>query len=154
MTDAAVRTTAFSVTITAVTQVDATVEEVWSVLTDTEAYPQWNPLVRRLEGELAPGSRITVDLQPDADKGVRTLRPRIVDLQPSRSFTWLGRIGVPGLLDGRHSFCVEASGTGARLTQHELLSGALVPLFRSLLTTDTPRAFVACNDALAARVRA
>jgi hypothetical protein len=27
----------------------------------------------------------------------------VVDLQPGRSFTWLGHVGVNGLLDGRHT---------------------------------------------------
>lgn len=154
MTDVQVETTAFSVTITATTPIDARLARVWRVLTDTAAYPQWNPFVRRLDGALEPGARITVDLQPRADRKAQTMRPRIVDLQPGRSFTWLGHVGVPGVLDGRHRFCAEPSGQGAQFTQHEVLSGALTPLFRSTLTRDTPAAFAASNDALAARVGA
>ena len=37
--------------------------------------------------------------------------------------------------------------------QSERLSGALVPAFRGMLTTAAPAAFVAMNDALAARVQ-
>ena len=150
MTQVQVRTTAFTVTITATTEIDASPERVWQVLTDTAAYPQWNPFVRRLEGELEVGGAISVDLQP-GEKKPQTLRPTIVELEPGRTFTWLGHVGVPGLLDGRHTFTVEAAGDGARLVQHEVLSGALTPLFRSMLTRDTPSAFQRSNDALAAR---
>lgn len=148
-TDVQVDSTAFAVTITATTRVAADPATVWQVLTDTAAYPDWNPFVRRLEGDLVEGSRLTVDLQP-GDKAT-TLRPTVVAVVPGRSFTWLGHVGVPGVLDGRHTFSVEPDGDGSRLVQHEVLSGALTPLFKRMLTTETPAAFVASNDALAAR---
>lgn len=148
-TDIRVRTTPFSVTITAETPVAADAATVWRVLTDTVAYPSWNPFVRRLDGDLVEGSRLTVDLQPG--EKITTLRPRVVDVQPGRSFSWLGHVGVPGLLDGRHTFSVEPDGDGTRLVQLETLSGLLTPLFRRMLTTETPAAFEASNDALAAR---
>lgn len=148
-TDVEVRTTRFTVTITATTTVAADPSGVWQVLTDTAAYPRWNPFVRRLDGDLVAGTRISVDLR--SGDTVRTLRPRVVAVRPGRSFTWLGHVGVPGLLDGRHSFTVEPEGEVTRLVQHEVLSGALVPLFRRMLTRDTPAAFTACNDAIAVR---
>lgn len=150
MTQVQVETRTFAVTITATTEIEASPERVWQVLTDTTAYPRWNPFVRRLDGALEVGRRIEVDLQP-GERKPQTMRPTIVDVQPGRSFTWLGHVGVPGLLDGRHSFAVEPAGAGARLIQHEVLSGALTPVFRSMLTRDTPKAFQASNDALAAR---
>ena len=76
------------------------------------------------------------------------MRPRVVVLEPGRRFGWLGRLGLPGLLDGRHTFLVERAEGGSRLVQHEVLSGLLVPFVRRLLAVDTPRAFVALNDAL------
>ncbi len=141
----------FSVAITATTPVDASPAVVWAILADTASYPSWNPFVRRLEGRIELGSRITVTMKPGRREQV--LRPRIVEVQPGRSFTWQGRVGVPGLLDGRHTFTVEPAGGSAVLVQHEVLSGALVPLFRTMLVRDTPSAFTALNDALAARAR-
>ncbi len=146
-----VESRAFGVSITATTPIAAPPEQVWRLLTDFGAYPAWNPFVRRIEGRLEVGSRLSVDLKP-TDKPATTLRPTIVDLEPGRSFTWLGHVGVPGVLDGRHSFTVKAQGGGTRLVQHEVLSGALTPLFRSMLTRDTPAAFEASNDALAVQV--
>lgn len=143
--------TATRVEITATTPVAAPAEAVWAVLTDFEAYPDWNPFVRRLVGRLEVGERWEADLQPGA-ADPRTMRPRLVAVDPGRSFTWLGRVGLPGVLDGRHTFTVEPDGEGSRLVQHEVLSGLLVPLFRRMLTVDTPAAFTASNDALADRV--
>jgi hypothetical protein len=150
MTQVQVQKKAFTVAITATTEIAASPERVWQVLSDTAAYPEWNPFVRRLDGSLELGSRISVDLQP-GQKKPQTMQPKIVDFKPGHTFTWLGHVGVPGLLDGRHTFTVEPYGDGARLIQHEVLCGALTPLFRSMLTRDTPRAFLALNDALARR---
>lgn len=154
MTTIDLDTRLFRVEITATTEIAAPPEAVWAVLADTAAYADWNPLVRRLEGRLAVGETIEVDFQPDPAQPVRTMRPRIVAVEPGRAFAWLGRVAIPGLLDGRHAFRVETTPTGSRLVQHEVLSGALVPFFRGLLTQDTPRAFAALNDSLAARVAA
>lgn len=144
----------FRIEITATTELAGSAEQAWAVLTDTSAYPEWNPLIRRLEGRLVVGERLEVDFQPDPGQPARTMRPRVVALDPGRRFGWLGRIGLPGLLDGRHTFTVEPTADGSRLVQHEVLWGVLVPLFRTLLTRDTPWAFAALNDALAARATA
>jgi hypothetical protein len=150
MTKVEVEAGTFAVTITATTRIAAPPQRVWQVLTDTASYPEWSRFVRRLEGRLEVGQQLTVDLQPGAKKP-QTMKPRVVDLQPGRSFTWLGHVGVNGLLDGRHTFTVEPAEGGSLLVQHERLSGVLTPLFRSMLTRDTPNAFQAFNEALAAR---
>lgn len=41
------------------------------MLTDTSAYPEWNPLIRRLEGRLVVGERLEVDFQPDPGQPAR-----------------------------------------------------------------------------------
>lgn len=147
-----VTTGPFSVEITVTTDIDAGAQRTWEILTDTGAYPQWNPFLRRLDGRLEVGSRLLVEFQPDEHAAPRTMKPRVTAVEPGRGFAWLGRIGIPGLLDGRHRFTVEPVGDGAsRLVQHERLAGALVPVFRRLLAVDTPQAFVRMNDALAAR---
>lgn len=140
----------WSVTIEAVTHADAVPERVGAVLVDTDVYPSWNPFVRSISGQLVAGERLTVALQP-TEAAPRTMTPTVVEVVPGRSFTWLGKIGVRGVLDGRHRFTVAADGDGTRLVQHERLSGLLVPAFRRLLTVDSPAAFVASNDALKSR---
>jgi hypothetical protein len=146
-----VTTTALTVTITATTPIDAPATVVWAVLSDTDAYPEWNPFVRALRGPLAVGRRVEVELQLPGRK-LRTMRPRITAVDEGRSFEWLGRVGVPRLFDGRHRFEVIADGADrCTLVQHERLSGLLVPVVRSLLTGATPEGFTSLNEALEAR---
>lgn len=144
----------FRISISTSIQIDAPPAAVWAVLTDTAAYPQWNTFIRRWEGELALGARQHVRIEPTEENG-QTFRPRIIELAPGRELAWLGRVGLPGVLDGRHRFVVEPLGEGrSRLVHSEVLSGALVPLFRRMLTVDTPAAFSRMNVELAARVAA
>ncbi|HVM67476.1 MAG TPA: SRPBCC domain-containing protein [Acidimicrobiales bacterium] len=152
-TEVSVEKRAFAVTVGASTDLDVPAERAWKVLTDTERYPQWNPFVTRLEGALTLGERLRVVLCLPGRKP-QEMRPRLVDVEPGRSFTWLGSVGVRGVFDGRHHFEVIPVDDGhSRLVQSERLSGLLVPLFKPMLTGPTPAAFVALNDALAERVR-
>lgn len=138
---------AFSV-VTAVTEIGAPIDRAWRVLTDFESYPAWNPFIRRVEGELRIGSRLLLVLQP-ADRST-TMRPRVTKYENGRSFGWLGHAAIPGLLDGVHTFTLDASLLGCTITQQERVSGVLVPLFRRTLTVEAPSAFERMNDELAA----
>lgn len=154
MTVPAVSHTAFSVRLSAVTEIDAPAELAWSVLADTASYGAWNPFVRRLEGALIPGGRLEVDLQLEGRK-LQTMRPRLISVEPGRAFEWLGQVGPRGVFDGRHRFEIRPLADGrCELVQSEVLSGLLVPMFRAMLTGPTPAAFVALNDAFRARVDA
>lgn len=147
-----VTTSAFSVDLEVITEIEAPAADVWHTLVETDRYVDWNPLITSFEGDIAVGSRVTAVLQLPGRKP-QTFRPRIVAVEEGRNFTWLGRIGAPGLFDGRHHFEVEPTSEGScRFVHQERLSGALVPAFRSMLTTNTPAGFAAMNRALAEQV--
>jgi hypothetical protein len=56
----------------------------------------------------APGSRIM------------GFQPTVLRAEPNRELRWRGRLWMPGLFDGEHSFIVEAHGPDrARFVQHE-----------------------------------
>lgn len=128
----------------------ASPHRVWEVLTDTAAYPEWNSFMTELSGELRVGSRLAVTIEPP---GGRTQRftPTVTDLEPERHLAWLGRLLVPGLFDGAHSFVLEPLGEDStRFTQSERFTGLLVPLLRGMLRS-TGDGFAAMNSALASR---
>ena len=59
-------------------------ERVWAVLTDFPAYPDWNPFIRRIEGALEPGTRLEVRIEAPPGQKARTLRPRLLAVEPNR----------------------------------------------------------------------
>ena len=38
--------------------INASVEKVWKTLMDMESYPDWNPTMKRLEGEVIEGNKV------------------------------------------------------------------------------------------------
>src|SRR4051794_19263371 len=57
-------------TIEHTVEIDAEPAAVWCHLTDTAAYPSWNPFVRQLEGALVEGGRLAPRLAPPGRRGV------------------------------------------------------------------------------------
>jgi hypothetical protein len=132
-------------------EINASAERVWRILTDFEAYPQWNPFIKEISGELKVGSTLNVYLQPSGQRGMR-FHPVVLAAEPSRELRWLGRLwGMPRLFDGEHSLTIEPTNTNrTRFVQQEVFNGIFVPLLGSTLI-GAERSFVDMNKALKAR---
>ena len=134
--------------------IDATPERVWQVLTDFDAYSQWNPFMTQASGTPAPGQRLTIRMQPEGGRAM-AFRPTVRQAVPQRQLRWLGRVLVPGIFDGEHSFTIEPlDGGGVRLAQQEDFRGVLVPLLAKSLDRHTLPAFEQMNRALKQRAEA
>jgi hypothetical protein len=121
------------------------------VLTDTAALSAWNPFITELTGTLRVGSRIDIRIAPPGRRPM-TFHPTITHLEPGRRIAWLGRLLLPGLFDGAHSFTLEPlSGGRTRLVQSETFRGVLVWVSGGLLQ-NTETGFAAMNEALRRRV--
>lgn len=131
-------------------QIDRPPQRVWQVLTDFDAYPQWNPLIRSIQGDVQVGSRLSVRVEPPGARGI-TLRPTVRALEPGRELRWLGHLLIPGLADGEHQLALEPlDGGRSRFVQSERFSGLLVGLLASTLAA-TQRGFEQMNQALKRR---
>jgi hypothetical protein len=86
-------------------------ERVWEVLTDFDSYPSWNPFIRSVTGRPAAGTQLEVRIEPPGGRSM-TFRPTVLAAEPPRELSWLGRVLLPGVLDGEHSFHIEPSGDG------------------------------------------
>lgn len=130
----------------------APVDAVWNVITDVDAYSEWNPFLAIDRAPTAVGDRLTVTIRPGRRE--MTFRPTVTALEPEREISWLGRFLLPGLVDGIHTLAVAPLPNGhTRFRQREVFRGVLVPVLRSVLR-DTDAGFAAMNAALAARLDA
>ena len=137
--------------ISSTVDLDATPERVWSVLTDTAAYGAWNPFITQLDGTLQVGNKIHVRIAPPGRKPMM-FHPVVTDADAGHKLAWLGRLLIPGLFDGAHSFTLEPLADGrTRFVQSENFSGVLVWFARGLLT-NTAAGFDAMNEALRQRL--
>ncbi len=135
--------------IAVTTEIAAPAEAVWAQLTDTESFPAWNPFIQSLSGTVAVGARLEACIAPPNGRPM-TFRPTVTVVEEGRRLEWLGRLLLPGVFDGRHSFTLEPFAGGTRLTQAETFTGILVPLLGSTLTK-TEEGFRQMNEALRAR---
>ena len=132
-------------------QIDAPAERVWKLLTDFDSYPQWNPFIRNISGQPAPGERLEIRLAPPGGRAM-TFRPTVLTAEPQRELRWLGHLLAPGLFDGEHSFTIEPLAEDrVRFVQREAFKVLLVPLFARGLEANTRRGFEQMNGALKER---
>lgn len=128
-------------------EIAAPVERVWSLLIDFASHSRWNPFIRSIEGTLKVGGSLNVFVQPPGSNGMR-FRPTVLAVEPNRELRWKGKLLLPGLFDGEHSFRLESKPGGLTFHQGEMFSGILVPLFRRSLDGATKQGFTAMNEAL------
>lgn len=134
-------------------QVDLPAEPsiVWKQLVDTASMGSWNPFLTSMSGVVEVGQRLQVRIAPVGGRPM-TFKPRVTVAEPGRRLEWLGTMGIPGLVDGRHSFTLTPIGEGrTRLVQAEAFSGALIP-FTGKLLSRTEAGFEAMNAALLTRL--
>ncbi len=135
-------------------EIEAPTDTVWEVLVDLDHYADWNPFIVESSGTVAVGSRLTNRLQPSGGRTV-TFRPTVTEVVEGRVFEWLGRLGIPGLFDGRHRFELHPTAAGGtRLVHGEEFRGILVRPLRRSLDRDTLPGFEAMNAALKTRAEA
>ena len=132
-------------------EIDAPPERVWTVLTDFASYPEWNPFIRRISGELREGARLEVRIEPPGARGTN-FKPTVRAVERNRELRWLGRLLVPGIFDGEHSLLIERQEGGrSRFVMSERFTGILVGLLKGTVDK-TAVGFEQMNAALKARV--
>jgi hypothetical protein len=132
-------------------RINASAETVWSVLTDFEKYPDWNPFIRSLQGGPEKGKKIDVLLQAPQKKVMR-FKPRVLQFEKEKEFRWIGKLILPRLFDGEHTFKVTANGDGTCTFLHyERFRGMLVPLLKHMLDKNTRQGFEQMNAAMKKR---
>jgi hypothetical protein len=132
-------------------EIQASDTRVWELLTDFANFPNWNPFIRQAKGEVKVGAQLVIHVQPSGASGM-TFKPVVLKVEPNRELCWLGRLVIPGLFDGEHTFTIEAlEANRVRFTQREIFTGLLVPLFARRLNSDTQRGFEEMNQALKSR---
>ncbi len=132
-------------------KIDAPVDKVWELLADFSSYSEWNPFLTDIEGDIQEGARLKVTISLPNARPVVFL-PRIREVIPGRKLRWIGRIWVPKLFDGDHSFELEPSGsTHTRFVQKESFDGILVNTLWNSIAADTHEGFRRMNSALKER---
>ena len=117
-------------TYSATTNIKASKEAIWKILTDAPNYPAWDPWAIRIEGTIAAGETVTAytKLSPK-----RAFPAKVTEFVPGQRMTWTG--GMPlWLFKGVRTFTLTPKGDGSHdFTVREEFGGPLLPLFAGSL---------------------
>ena len=109
----------------ATTNIKASQETIWNILTDAPNYPTWDPGVIRIEGRIAAGEKIVAynKINPN-----RAFPAKVTEFVPGQRMTWTG--GMPlRLFKGVRTFTLVPKGDGSiDFTLREDYSGPLLPV--------------------------
>lgn len=129
----------------------ASAEVVWDVLTDFARYPEWNPSLPSISGELQPGNTVSLTLAMPGRPSPK-LKATFGDVEPGRRLTWHGNAGADWIFAGTREFLIDAQPDGSvHFTHVEDVRGLLFPLFRAVMGSAIQRHHEGLNVALTER---
>ena len=105
--------------------IDASPEKVWGILVDESGYPEWDPGMVRVEGQLAMGEKVKFFTKFNPD---RAFAVKITGFEPGKRMVLTG--GMPlGLFKSErtHTLTANANG-GTTFHTEEIFSGLLLPV--------------------------
>lgn len=129
-------------------EINASPQKVWSVLTDTESYDSWNPVMQLLEGEIKEGNKVKYIFTQDAENSMEI--PSIVKkIMPNKLLNQGG--GLAFVMSFDHQYILEPTENGTKLIIHEDYSGIGVNFWNP---SPVGEAYVRLNTAIKKRSEA
>ena len=110
--------------------IDASPQQVWNILADPAGYPEWDPGMVRVEGQLAQGEKVKFFTKFSPEQAFAV---KVTAFEPSQKMVFTG--GMPlGLFKSERTHMLTAQASGGTLFYtEEIFSGLLLPVFgRSL----------------------
>ena len=130
--------------------IDASPEEVWSVIVDFKAWESWNDFIPIVEGNLQVGERIRIKVVSPGLKPM-TFNPEVYVIKPVEAIVWGGSF-LKIIYRGDHTFLLEPIPDGkTRFRQIERFMGPMV-LFMGGMIKKTELGYHQMNLALKKRV--
>ena len=126
--------------------INAPVEKVWQVLTDTGKYPEWNPTMKLLEGEMKEGNTLKYQFTQDAEN-ISEIPAQVKKVIPNQLLNQGD--GLPFVITYNHKYILEPIDHGTKITIHEDYDGIYVPFWNP---QPVEAAYARLNKALKERV--
>lgn len=109
-------------------------QRVWALLTDAAGMANWNTTVTRVEGEIAAGKRLA--LQVPAAPG-RTFKPTVTEYERDRRMVWSE--GAAPMFKGVRTYTLDEGADGTtRFSMVEEFRGVMLPMIKGSLPDFAP----------------
>lgn len=100
--------------------INAAPEKVWDILTNMDEYPNWNPVMKLLEGEVQEGNKVKYKFTQD-EKSISEIDAIVVQVIPNKLLNQKG--GIPLILTFNHRYVLESTGNSTKVIIHEDYKG-------------------------------
>lgn len=128
--------------------INAPADKVWQVLMNHEAYPEWNPFVKKISGSPVIGKTLDVIVQSEGNKPMN-FKPLVLENKENEEFRWVGKLGIKGIFDGEHYFILEQTKPyQTRFVHGENFTGILSGILTKMIAKDTEGGFISMNKAI------
>lgn len=133
-------------------EIDAPPERVFDILTDLDAYPDWNPFTPRVESDLEIGSAVHLHARLRSAKRLSHQVEYVTAHERPHRICWGADIGARFLIRAdRCQTLTPLEGGGTRYVCTDEIRGWLTPLVIALFGDAMQRGFEDCAAALKQR---
>jgi len=111
-------------------EINASDAQVWAVLVDFDKYPDWNPSLPAISGELREGSTVSLTLGMPGKSPVK-VKAKFEEVETNKKLTWRGNVVGGWFFSGYRVFEIVAlAEKKVRFTHVEDIGGVLAPIFK------------------------
>lgn len=123
-------------------------EVVWGKITDLSGWPEWNPIVNKLEGEFKPGAELVITMSDSKGKDGKMYKATITNIDKNAEFRFIATMMSKSVFSAERILELKESEGGTLFIQREIYTGFLVSLFWKKLQEDALPMLVSMNEAL------
>lgn len=131
--------------------IESRLEKVWDVFNNLEEYHEWNPYIRKIDGELYVGSKLKILLN-SPDSQLKTIKPVVQKLLIYNELSWLYKSIIPGIIMRKHTFQFQKIDDETTMfVNEERLSGIIIPMTYTGINSKLRQRFESMNIAFKQR---
>jgi hypothetical protein len=99
--------------------IKATPEKIWNALMDKENYHKWNPILNPQSGNYTEGE--TIKYKMTIGDNTSDVDAKVIEVIENKKLNQRG--GMPGIMTFNHTWTLEKTEGGTKVTQHEEYKG-------------------------------
>ena len=129
--------------------INATKEEIFKVLIDTDNWASWNPIVKDVKGTTKLGSQLTVSMagkNPESKGPV--YKAKVVQFEENKKIVWHAKMLFSFLFSNEKILELETTGGKTKFIQIETFSGIMVNAMWDKMKDGVPIMLNMMNEAL------
>ena len=131
---ATVKRTTFRMECSVNTEINASPEKIWGILTNAARYTQWNTTIISINGNISLGEQIQLKSKLDPK---RTFKLKVSTLKPNTTMVW--EDGMAPMFKGVRNYeLVKLNGNMTKFTMTEVFTGIMLPLIAGSLPDFRP----------------